>query len=117
MKNEAGVVVDDPLPAGFEAVDSHLATSSSASAVGGSAEEPGAESFDSVERDELAAIVGRKTDDVFARVAGIKLNAMACVFEDRASIPTGKTVVYLPSVDGSRLAEICLCRRRDEFDR
>lgn len=30
------VVVDDPLPAGFEAVDSHLATTSSALSVGGS---------------------------------------------------------------------------------
>lgn len=49
------VVVDDPLPAGFEAVDSHLATSSSASALGGSSGEPCADCGDEQERDELAA--------------------------------------------------------------
>ncbi len=49
------VVVDDPLPAGFEAVDSHLASTSSALDVGQSGEEPCAECEDEDERDERAA--------------------------------------------------------------
>jgi uncharacterized protein YfaS (alpha-2-macroglobulin family) len=49
------VVVDDPLPAGFEAVDSHLATTSSRLDVGQSGEPPCAECEDDEGRDELAA--------------------------------------------------------------
>jgi uncharacterized protein YfaS (alpha-2-macroglobulin family) len=49
------VVVDDPLPAGFEAVDTHLATTSSRLDVGQSAEAPCAECDDEEGRDELAA--------------------------------------------------------------
>jgi uncharacterized protein YfaS (alpha-2-macroglobulin family) len=49
------VVVDDPLPAGFEAVDSHLATTSSRLDVGQPGESPCAECEDDEGRDELAA--------------------------------------------------------------
>jgi len=49
------VVVDDPLPAGFEAVDSHLATSSRASEVGEPGAEPCGDCGDTAERDELAS--------------------------------------------------------------
>jgi alpha-2-macroglobulin len=49
------VVVDDPLPAGFEAVDSHLATTASALDVGQSGVEPCEECEDEEGRDELAA--------------------------------------------------------------
>ncbi len=49
------VVVDDPLPAGFEAVDSHLATSSNAIGVGDSSGLPCPGCDDEESRDELAA--------------------------------------------------------------
>jgi uncharacterized protein YfaS (alpha-2-macroglobulin family) len=49
------VVVDDPLPAGFEAVDSHLATTSSRLDAGESGPEPCAECDGEEGRDELAA--------------------------------------------------------------
>ena len=49
------VVVDDPLPAGFEAVDSHLATTSQALDVGEASGEPCAECEDDEGRDQLAA--------------------------------------------------------------
>ncbi|HEY1534430.1 MAG TPA: hypothetical protein VGF76_10435, partial [Polyangiaceae bacterium] len=49
------VVVDDPLPAGFEAVDSHLATSSSALNVGESGSSPCDDCGDEEARDELAS--------------------------------------------------------------
>lgn len=49
------VVVDDPLPAGFEAVDSHLATTSSALGAGESGAEPCYDCGGDEERDELAA--------------------------------------------------------------
>ena len=49
------VVVDDPLPAGFEAVDSHLASTSSQLDVGQPGAAPCAECEDDAGRDELAA--------------------------------------------------------------
>jgi uncharacterized protein YfaS (alpha-2-macroglobulin family) len=49
------VVVDDPLPAGFEAVDSHLASTSSRLDVGQSGETPCEQCDDEAARDELAA--------------------------------------------------------------
>jgi len=49
------VVVDDPLPAGFEAVDSHLATTSSALGAGESGAEPCYDCGGDEDRDELAA--------------------------------------------------------------
>ncbi len=49
------VVVDDPLPAGLEAVDSHLATSSAALAVGESSGVPCPGCDDEESRDDLAA--------------------------------------------------------------
>jgi len=49
------VVIDDPLPAGFEAVDSHLATSSSTLNVGESAGSSCDDCGDEEARDELAA--------------------------------------------------------------
>ena len=49
------VVVDDPLPAGFEAVDSHLATTSNGLNIGASGDEPCSECDGDEERDELAA--------------------------------------------------------------
>ncbi|MEO7033502.1 MAG: MG2 domain-containing protein [Polyangiaceae bacterium] len=49
------VVVDDPLPAGFEAVDSQLSTSSNALAVGESSAAPCEMCGDDESRDDLAA--------------------------------------------------------------